>query len=169
MNLLSDKIDSEKLFEYHKSNLIYIGEYIKLADQKASILLTINIALIGFLFNYLKTNDLPENVFCKISLPIGVSILIVTAILIISKIIWPRYVSNKDYYMSWSGVAAYDSSTDYSSVLKNTEKEKFLDDMAEQNHAIAKVCEKKYFWLKISSFLFCIGTALSGISWLLDK
>ncbi|WP_339196682.1 Pycsar system effector family protein [Solibacillus sp. FSL R5-0449] len=163
------KIDNEKLFDYNKHNLVYISEYIKLADQKANILLTINIALIGFFANYLKNANLDENVITKVFLIIGVVILIISASIILIKILWPRYNLNVNEYMSWGGIAAHLDKDSYTAKIKDKEFDTFLKDMAEQNYALANVCKAKFKYLKMSTWFFSTGILVVGISWLLDK
>lgn len=163
------KINDEKIFDYNKHNLIYISEYIKLADQKASILLTINIALIGFFFNYLKTEGFNENVIFKSFIISGLFLLITSSYIILIKIIWPRYNSNTNEYMSWGGIASFEDGHYYTRKLINRESDQFITDMAEQNYALAKICKTKYKFLKISMWFFSIGIFVVGISWFADK
>ncbi|MBR9747566.1 Pycsar system effector family protein [Bacillus cereus] len=163
------KITEEKLFDYNKHNLVYIGDYIKLADQKASIALTINVALIGFFINYLKEAKWDKLLACKVFLIIGILTLVVSAGIALFKVLWPRYNSNTLEYMSWGGIAAYTNQDDYVKKLKESEENIFIDDMAKQNHALAKVCAVKYKFLKYSFIVFVAGILFSGFSWMLDK
>lgn len=163
-----NKIDNEKLYDYNKHNLVYISEYIKLADQKSNILLTINIALIGFFANYLKKSNLNEHVISKVFLIIGVAILIISALIIIVKILWPRYNLNVNEYMSWGGIASHSDKDSYTTKIMDKEFDTFIKDMAEQNYALANVCKAKYKFLKISTWFFSSGILVVGISWLFD-
>lgn len=53
------QLESATLFDYHKHNLVYIGDNIKFADGKSGILLTVNIALISFIFQMIKNISFP--------------------------------------------------------------------------------------------------------------
>ncbi|SDL43591.1 hypothetical protein SAMN04487922_13418 [Bacillus toyonensis] len=163
------KITGEKLFDYNKHNLVYIGEYIKLADQKASIVLTINVALIGFFINYLKEADWNKSPVSKVFLIIGILTLVLSAGYALFKVLWPRYNSNTSEYMSWGGIAAYSNPDDYVNKLRESEETVFFDDMAKQNLAVAKICAVKYKFLKCSYFAFVTGILISGFAWIFDK
>lgn len=163
------KITEEKLFDYNKHNLVYIGDYIKLADQKASIALTINVALIGFFINYLRDANWTDSNQYKIALIVGILLLMWSASILLFKVLWPRYNSNTSEYMSWGGIAAYSNSADYAKKLKESEERVFIDDMAKQNHALARVCAVKYKFLKYSFVVFVAGILFSGFAWILDK
>ncbi|KOO43082.1 hypothetical protein [Priestia koreensis] len=163
------KIDNEKLFDYNKHNLVYISDYIKLADQKASVLLTVNIALIGFIFNFLKKSDLNINIINKVFIILGVISLIISGSIIILKIIWPRYNLDANHYMSWAGISAHSNEDIYIDKVVNKEFTDFVQDMLKQNFDLAIVCKAKYKFLKISTWFFIIGLLVTGIAWLLDK
>lgn len=38
----------QRLYDYHKYNLVYIGDYIKFADGKAGVALGVTLFMIGF-------------------------------------------------------------------------------------------------------------------------
>lgn len=159
----------DRLYDYHKHNLVYIGDYIKFADQKAGVAITINIALIGFYVHYLKGANLEENILAKVFLILGIIGLLLSIITLLFKVLWPRYSSDKNLYMSWGGISAFDKAQDYSSVFSSINEEDFIKDMETQNYEVAKVCMKKYKYLKLGFIFLSIGTLVSSIAWFFDK
>ncbi|MEM5008348.1 Pycsar system effector family protein [Priestia megaterium] len=162
-------VPESTLFDYHKHNLVYIGEYIKFADQKAGVAITLNIALVGFFFNYIRGATMSEHVVAKVFLIIGVLTLLVSTLILLFKVLWPRYTTDVSQYMSWGGIASFNSSQDYSAEISSKTNAQFLDDMAQQNYFLGVVCLKKYKSLQLGLLLFAIGTGVSGLAWLFDK
>ncbi|ATF11642.1 hypothetical protein A616_06475 [Brevibacillus brevis X23] len=159
---------NNNLYDYHKHNLVYIGDYIKFADQKAGVGLTLNLAILGYFITYLKTANFSMFVVNKVFLIIGVALLLVSSFLFFS-VIWPRYVGDTRYYMSWGGIGAFKSANEYQLLLKEKTEEQFLDDMATQNHSLAKVCKNKYSFLRWGIMVLIIGIVTTGVSWFFDK
>lgn len=157
--------DKNLLVEYHKHNLVYIGDYIKFADAKAGVAISANLIALGFFGNIIKDNNYSVTSLSEIYLIIGVLIL-ASASFIFGKVLWPRYLLDKEYYMSWGGIAAFGNSEEYINQIHGQSNQEFLKSMAEQNRALALVCAKKYEYLRIGFELLAIGITLSSLSWL---
>lgn len=56
---LSEKDDRDRLYDHHKHNLIYIGDYIKFADTKAGVGLGAALVMLGFLVTKLRILNFP--------------------------------------------------------------------------------------------------------------
>jgi len=164
-------MNENNLYDYHKHNLVYISDYIKFADTKAGIFLTINVAIIGFLLKSYKKIHFPlkyvsENInFLLINVAL---ILLLCSVYQFGNIIFPRYPKDKQYYMSWGGMASFDKD-EYVNKINNTDTTQFLKDMAVQNHDLSIVCINKYARLKKGIWCFVSGSILSGIYFLLNK
>lgn len=158
--------ENEKLkFDYHKHNLIYISDCIKFADTKAGVALSLNLLLLGFLGKEAKGNGYNNLSLSDVGLYISLILLLISAFLFIWKILWPRYTTNTDFYMSWGGIGSFSNSNDYIAKIESKDVEIFIKDMAIQNYDISKVAVKKYFFLKCGFFCFSFGTVLGLISW----
>lgn len=158
--------DNEKLkFDYHKHNLIYISDYIKFADTKAGVALSLNLLLLGFFGKEAKGNRYNNLSLSDVGLYISLILLFISAFLFIWKILWPRYTTNTDFYMSWGGIGSFSNSNDYIAKIESKDSETFIKDMAIQNYDISKVAVKKYFFLKCGFSCLSFGAVLGLISW----
>lgn len=164
-----NNISTERLFDYHKHNLVYIGDYIKFADQKAGVAITLNIALIGFFFNYIRKANFEEHIVAKVFLIIGIVTLVLSILCFLFKVLWPRYNEDPNQYMSWGGIASFPDAQNYAASFSSRNEEDFIKDMAEQNYFLADVCLKKYKFLRLGFILFSLGTVLATFSWIFDK
>lgn len=156
--------DRNLLVEYHKHNLVYIGDYIKFADAKAGVAISANLIALGFFGNKIKENNYVITSLSEIYLLIGVLIL-ASASFIFGKVLWPRYLLDKEYYMSWGGIAAFRDSEEYINQIHSQSYQDFSKGMAEQNRALALICARKYENLRIGFELLAIGITLSSLSW----
>lgn len=162
-------MSNDRMFDYHKHNSVYISDYIKFADTKAGVALTVTIIIFSFFIKKLQDkftsiSTLPEAsiVFLLISL-----IIIGIGIYYLGSTIWPRYSVDKNFYHSWGGISAFQDSNEYkiSLSLKFQDENTFLADMASQNYDLAKICKTKYENLRKAFFSVSIGTLLAGITW----
>lgn len=156
----------QKMYDYHKHNLVYIGDYIKLADTKASIALSLNLLLIGFLGKESKNIGFDSLSIGDVGIYISLIFLLISAFFFIFKILWPRYSKSTDYYMSWGGIGSFSNKKDYLDRLGSKSVEEFIEDMAIQNYELSKVAVAKYFYLRISFTFLSIGTLIGLLSWI---
>lgn len=163
-------LDEEKLYDYHKHNLVYISDYIKFADSKSGILLTLNVTVILFLIKALKEFSFPiKDLFGATK---GLLIILALGILLYSAlkfvlVLFPRFPRDKVYFMSWGGIASF-TVDEYIDKMTNISTEQFLKEMAKQNHDLSRVCTKKYEKLKRGTICFVVGIVLCGISYILS-
>jgi len=161
--LMSD--EHKMIFDYHKHNLIYIGDYIKFADTKAGVALSLNIVLIGFLGMESRDIGFKNMSIENVGMYLSLILLIVSAILFIWKILWPRYSKDTSLYMSWGGMGAFSSANDYLNRISSKSITDFINDMANQNYELAKVASKKYHNLKLGFSFLSAGAIIGLISW----
>lgn len=153
------------LYDYHKHNLNYLNEYIKLADTKAGVALSANLLILGFFGNEARKLDICWNSLQNVGLHVGVLLLLPSLYFFIWKVIWPRYSTNQNQYLSWGGIGSFSNSTKYSQKLYDVGEKKLIEDMGKQNYEIAKVCIKKYKNLKIGFSTMSIGAFIVSLSW----
>lgn len=65
------------------------------------------------------------------------------------------------------GIGDFSTALEYNAFLdtKFEDKKRFLHDLAEQNHALARICTKKYSNLKPGFFWIVVGVLVGGIGW----
>ncbi|WP_342577301.1 Pycsar system effector family protein [Psychrobacillus sp. FSL K6-2843] len=157
--------EQKQMYDYHKHNITYISDYIKFADTKAGVALSLNLLMIGFLgkaskeigFNYLSITD--------VGMYLSLIFLLTSAYFFIFRILWPRYSQNTDFYMSWGGIGSFSNQNDYLIRLGSKSEDEFLEDMAIQNYDLSKVAVAKYSNLKLGFTFLSIGTLIGLFSW----
>ena len=160
----------ERLYDYHKHNLIYIGDYIKFADSKAGVALGATLIMLGFFGNEAKGNGLSCLSLAEDGILLGLFPLIISCYFFIWRVLWPRYTTDTKLYMSWGGIGSFSNSQAYAShVVDAIKDEDFLHNMAEQNYSLAKVCLKKYENLKYGFVALSLGAIIESISWFFSK
>lgn len=163
-NSLTNIQEFNRLYDYHKHNLVYIGDYIKFADTKAGVAISANLILLGFFGNIAKENNYTETSLSEFFLIIGV-LSLTCASFFFGNVVWPRYSLHKEYYMSWGGISAFENDEEYMTLIHNQTNEEFLEGMAKQNRALANVCVLKYGQLRNGLIIFMIGLIISLLSW----
>lgn len=159
-------------FDYSKHNLIYITDHIKFADQKAGIGLTIALALIGFFGHQLKGLSLSSTfdtwtlakLLSILGLIIGILSLGTAAWFFLWKVIWPRYITDPRYFLSWGGISCF-TEAEYESKMKGTDTETLIREMSIQNHNLSIVCTSKFQNLKNGFAFLAVGVILTSFSW----
>ncbi|MCK2005495.1 hypothetical protein MZM54_29505 [[Brevibacterium] frigoritolerans] len=171
---LSQKEDRDRLYDYHKHNLVYISDYIKFADGKAGVALGATLIMLGFFGNEAKDIGFSNLSFANYSLLIGLLPLVAASYFFIWKVLWPRYTTDTTLYMSWGGMGSFSNSQAYVDHIEGTNIEgtnaaEFLHDMGHQNFDLAKVCIKKYQYLKYGFICLSLGATIESISWFFSK
>ncbi|WP_144427183.1 Pycsar system effector family protein [Halolamina pelagica] len=138
----------------------HFNHYINQADQKAAILISGHLAILGFLTN---SNEMIGSNICTYLLIVFSSASILTGVITI----FPRHEDgNSDTpklgNLNWKKVAKEDSNQYIQTVLSD-EIDNGLDSIAASNHALSNVLERKYYWLKVS-MVGTVGTLITIIS-----
>ncbi|MEI5898020.1 hypothetical protein [Bacillus albus] len=166
---LSQKEDRDRLYDHHKHNLVYIGDYIKFADTKAGVGLGAALVMLGFFGNEAKNIKFSSLSFWDYSLLVGLSPLIVTCYFFIWKVLWPRYTTDITLYMSWGGIGSFPNTQAYVSHIEQVEDAELIHAMGNQNYSLAQVCIKKYLNLKYGFISLTIGAVIETVSWFFSK
>lgn len=168
MDLLQ-KDDRDRLYDYHKHNLVYIGDYIKFADGKAGVALGGTLIMIGFFGNEAKDIGFSNLSFANYSLLIGLLPLFAACYFFVGKVLWPRYTTDITFYMSWGGIGSFPNSQVYVNHIEEKNDIDFIHDMGHQNFDLARVCIKKYQNLKYGFVCLTFGAIIESLSWFFSK
>jgi len=163
----SNDFDKLELINYHKHNLNYINEYIKLADTKAALVFGLDLVAIGFFGKLIKENDFNNLSFLHFLQLVGVLSILASIIILGYFVLWPRYPKSNEFLMSWGGIAHFSEGTEYANKIKSLGVDEFNKEMALQNHSIAQVCLNKYIYLKSGFILTTIGITICILIWLI--
>ncbi|WP_342477625.1 Pycsar system effector family protein [Paenibacillus sp. FSL H7-0350] len=163
--------DENFQFDYHKHQSVYISDYIKFADAKAGI--TLSVVGVLFAFFSLEMKDLWKDgitdalhdypFYLYLVFLLGMA----AGMYFLSRVIWPRYSIDKSLYHSWGGIGAFNTSNDYVTEMKRRfqNKNAFADELMKQNHALAIICKKKYFWIYLAYKTLGISIIGAGLTW----
>lgn len=158
--------DRDRLYDYHKHNLVYISDYIKFADGKAGIALGATLVMLGFFGRQVKKNGFTDLTFAEYSLILGLLLLVGAIYVFMLKVLWPKYPSDTTAYMSWGGIGAFPNSSEYTNRINSLSNEQFINSLADQNYSIARVCLGKYQNLKYGFILMTVGAVIECVSWI---
>lgn len=164
-----NKDDRDRLYDYHKHNLSYTGDYIKFADGKAGVALGATLIMIGFFGNQVKENGFRDMSILEYNLLIGLIPLVIASVIFIWLVLWPRYKTKNNDYMSWAGIGSFPDAAAYVNQIEGITDEQLIHDMGRQNYSLAKVCIKKYKFLKYGFIALSVGAIIESISWLFIK
>lgn len=141
----------------------HLNHYIDVADRKASILLTGHLAFLGLYANLvnpvLSNPTIPE-----------VFMIILTAISSVVaggfslSVVYPRTPETSQGLMLWTSITSR-SEDEYREDLKELDAGSILDELIDENHALAKVADRKYRHFKISSGATVLMVVVAVISY----
>ncbi|WP_435159835.1 Pycsar system effector family protein [Haladaptatus sp. DFWS20] len=143
--------------DFSTQTLAHLNEYIKFADQKASVLLTGQLAFLGLFVNFLSQNWFGPGIEFQVlaSVTIGATLV---AVVLAGWVIYPQTEPSGDNLLFWENINV-ESHDDYESQIKDLTEDAVLEDLIEENHLLAKVASIKYWRLKIS-LISTAGTVL---------
>jgi|AntDeeMinimDraft_5_1070356.scaffolds.fasta_scaffold05657_5 hypothetical protein len=134
--------------DFSTQTLSHLNEYIKFADQKASVLLTGQLAFLGLFVNVLDGNWGGAGIEFKIlaAVTIGATLL---AGVFAGWVIYPQTEPSGEALLFWENINA-ESLDEYESEIKGLDEDAVLGELIEENHLLAEVASNKYWRLKIS-------------------
>jgi len=133
--------------ELTKETKNHLNKYIGLADQKASLLLTGQLAFLG-----LSTTALNEvfsidgclfEVLAILTIASGIA-----GILLSISVIYPRTPKAEKGFIFWGNIVEYDSPEAFREDFHDLEASERLDNLVTQNYYLADVASRKYCWLR---------------------
>jgi len=140
--------------ELSERTLDHLNEYIKFADQKASILLSGQLAFLGLFANLLMQNWSGTPGHFKVLALLTVACALIAAVLA-GWVIYPQTSNDGKNLLFWETIV--DKSEDeYNEKIHSLSDTDVLNELIEENHQLAEVASSKYIRLKYS----LIATAL---------
>lgn len=142
----------------------HINNYIKFADQKASVLVSGQIALIVVVLNIMSNtwSDLLKLTQILVS---GSIILASLSILLSIMTIYPREESDQTYgYIYWEEIQNFENQDAFCDSLRDLNDDEIIQEMSDDVYNIAKIAQSKYKWLKRSLYFLIGFLALGGLS-----
>ncbi|WP_119815050.1 Pycsar system effector family protein [Halalkaliarchaeum desulfuricum] len=134
--------------DFSAQTLSHLNEYIKFADQKASVLLTGQLAFLGLFVTVLDGNWAGADVEFKIlaAMTIGATLL---AGVFAGWVIYPQTEPSGGALLFWENINAK-CLDDYESEIKGLDEDAMLGELIEENYLLAEVASNKYWRLKVS-------------------
>lgn len=151
-----------------KRPYLFLGLY----SVVSAVTIGINTSIFSsFFFNKIKNSSISlltdKETFLILLLIFGLMLLVVSCYFLLLKVLWPRYVVETDYYMSWGGISGFSNDSEYLKKLDSVDPSTFVNDMAKQNHSLAQVCAKKYTNLKYGFRYLILGAPITILCWFL--
>lgn len=145
----------------------HLNQYISLADNKASILLTAQIAFLGLFANAMRQLVFESTVvWWSTLLSAGLA---VVGIFLSGWVVYPRTPKPETGLIFWENIVKYDSSTKFWNEIEDLEEGEARKELVEQNYDLAAVAHNKYKYLRWSLRVTAgmIGLAvIAGITYL---
>ena len=148
----------------------HLNKYIKQADQKASILLTAQLAFLGLFANALKTLSISNQAWVQNFAYVSGMLGLIGAFLA-GLTVYPRTPKQETGFILWDNIRQFRSESDFRGAIHDLEKDKILDEVIGENYKLAKVAKDKYLFLKWSLIVtagMVIFAVLAGIVFLLS-
>lgn len=127
----------------------HLNTYIKLADQKASILLTGQLAFLGLaatvIVDILSETTTEFHLLAGLGAACGLG-----GMLFAGSVIFPRTPKANEGYIFWEHILEHDSREEFQDRFSELSGSETLDELVKENYALAKVAHRKYRHLRIS-------------------
>jgi hypothetical protein len=143
--------------DFSTQTLSHLNAYIKFADQKASILLTGQLAFLGLFVNFLNQIWPGPSIEFQILSAVTIGATLVAGVFA-GWVIYPQTDPSGENLLFWENIKTK-SLDDYESKIKDLDEGSALDELIEENHLLAEVVSNKYRRLKIS-LISTAGTVL---------
>jgi len=134
--------------DFSTQTLSHLNEYIKFADQKASVLLTGQLAFLGLFVNFLNKNWVGASIEFKILAAVTIGAILLAGVFA-GWVIYPQTEPSGEALLFWENINAK-SLNDYESEIKDLDEDAVLGELIEENHLLAEVASNKYWRLKVS-------------------
>lgn len=135
----------------------HINSYIRLADNKASILLSALVAYLGISLGVLGSLWSGGGTFFQISS----SLTVLTALLAVyysASAVYPKTPETPQGLILWDSIAKR-TREEYLGEIKNRSDEQLLEELIDENYMLAKVSVEKYS--QVRSALICTGVTVA--------
>jgi hypothetical protein len=139
----------------------HLNKYIKLADQKSSILLSAQIAYIGFTGNFIQSSWMSSSGCLRI-LSVLTLLSAIGAVAFAGRVVYPKTPKTKQGLFLWESIADRTGPAFRKEILAKTQDE-LRDELIDENHKLAKVSTRKYYNLRWSLRMTAITVMISII------
>lgn len=140
----------------------HLNKYIAAADQKASILLTGQLAFLGLTATAAK-DLINTNGGSLYWLSIGTAVAGIAAAFLAIVVIYPRTPSPEKGFIFWGNITEYDSAEDFQDAFEGLSDSDIDREVVTQNYMLAKVADKKYKYLRWSLRATVLMVILAGL------
>lgn len=125
-----------------------LDRYILAADQKASILLTAQLAFVGLIINvtgssWKQINQISQNIFF-----VGM-ICAVVSVVLSGLVVYPRTNSATNGHLFWQDILTNEREG-YKSEMFELSRSEAAEEMLNENYALAAIADKKHNYLRYS-------------------
>lgn len=134
--------------EFSRLTQNHLNGYIKLANQKASILLTAQLAFLGIFISTLRRPGIGDDK-TLLWMTILTILSALTAALFAARTIYPNTPETNRGLLLWYSIKQKGLSQ-YKSEINDADSEVLLDELIEENFQLAKVADEKYKNLRYS-------------------
>lgn len=141
--------DEQESFVYAVQG--HLNTYIRVADQKASILLTAQLAFLGLFSNALRTL-IPDTELVFHTLAILAALSGLAGIFLAGWVVYPRTQppdANEGFFF-WDDILDFPTAADYGDALTGIENDGIHDELTSENYTLAEIAQKKYHHLRWS-------------------
>jgi hypothetical protein len=141
--------DEQESFVYAVQS--HLNTYIKVADQKASILLTAQLAFLGLFSNALRTLFSDTGLLFH-SLATLTAVAALAGIFLAGWVVYPRTQPPDvdEGFFFWNDILDYSSATSYGDALAELEDDRIHDELTSENYTLAEIAQEKYYYLRCS-------------------
>jgi hypothetical protein len=141
----------------------HLNHYIDVADRKASILLTGHLTFLGLYANLVNPMFSSPTMLEYIMVVLTALSSVVAGGFALS-VVYPRTPETSQGLMLWASIRSR-SEAQYRDELKDLDRESILDELIDENHALAGVADRKYRHFKISSGATVIMVVIAVLSY----
>lgn len=138
----------------------HLNRYIAIADKKASILLTAQLAFLGLFANVIKNLPIqPPIIWWSALLSTGFTVF---GIFLSGLVVYPRTPKPETGLIFWENIVEYDSKEKFRSQVEQLSDDGPQKQLIEENYELATVAHSKYCFLQWS-LRFTAGTVVFSV------
>ena len=150
-----DKRDLAKIAYQHQNT------YIKLADQKASILISGQIAFVVLVLNLISNTTVELSIQTVVMITISILFSLMSILFSILTVL-PREESGiSEGFVYWNDIKKYDDQDAYAEAIADLDGDTPLNEISHDIYNLSSVAQEKYNHLRCS-IIFSIGFLLFG-------
>lgn len=156
----NEKPKSLSKAEFAKLTHGHLNDYIKLADRKASLLLSAHIAYLGLVTTVISSNFQSSPWIFKVSSSVTV-LFAALATVFATKAVYPNTPETPQGLILWESIVQ-STSDEFRDNIRGKDDDELLTELIDENYALAEVADGKYD--DVRKALWCTGvTVISTI------